>query len=171
MNIRRLAPTDAAPYRALMLEAYTQHPAAFTSTAEERGVLPLTWWEARLEVAPDASTVVLGAFDGDRLAGAAGLEFEARSKARHKATLFGMMVPASSRGRGIGRALVEAALALARARVGVLQVNLTVSEGNRQAQALYERCGFVVFGVEPLAIAAGTAFVAKIHMWRDLRTL
>jgi ribosomal protein S18 acetylase RimI-like enzyme len=170
MNIRRLVPADAAQYRALMLEAYAQHPAAFTSSAEERGALPLAWWEARLDVAPDASTVVLGAFEGDRLAGAAGLEFETRAKARHKATLFGMMVPATSRGRGIGQALVEAALALARARAGVLLVNLTVTEGNRPAQALYERCGFVVFGVEPLAVAVGATFVAKTHMWRDLRT-
>ena len=169
MNIRRLVPADAVPYRALMLRAYAQHPAAFTSSAEERGALPLTWWEARLDVAPNASTIVLGAFDDGRLAGAAGIEFETRAKARHKATLFGMMVPAAARGRGIGRALVEAALALARARDGVLQVNLTVTEGNRQAQALYERCGFVAFGVEPLAIAVGTTFVAKTHMWRDLR--
>ncbi len=169
MNIRRLVPSDAAPYRALMLEAYARHPTAFTSSVEERGALPLPWWEARLDVAPDASTVVLGAFEHDQLAGAAGIEFETRAKARHKATLFSMMVPEAARGRGIGQALVEAALALARARDGVLQVNLTVSEGNAAAQSLYERCGFVVFGVEPRAIAVGASFVAKIHMWRDLR--
>lgn len=169
MNIRRLVPADAAPYRALMLEAYAQHPAAFTSSAEERGALPLQWWESRLDAAPDATTVVLGAFEGNRLAGAAGIEFETRAKARHKATLFGMMVPASSRGRGTGQALVEAAVALARAREGVLLVNLTVTQGNRPAQALYERCGFVTFGVEPLAIAVDATFVGKIHMWRDLR--
>ncbi len=169
MNIRRLVPADAWPYRTLMLEAYAKHPAAFTSSAEERGALPLKWWEARLDVAPDAATVVLGAFDGERLAGAAGIDFETRAKARHKATLFGMMVPAAARGRGVGQALVEAALALARARNGVLLVNLTVTEGNTKAQALYERCGFVVFGVEPLAVAVGTTFVAKVHMWRDLR--
>ncbi len=170
MIIRRLVPADAAPYRALMLEAYARHPTAFTSSAEERGALPLTWWESRLDPAPDAATVVLGALEHDRLAGTAGIEFETRIKARHKATLFGMMVPESSRGRGIGQALVEAALALARVRNGVLLVNLTVTEGNKQAQALYERCGFVAFGVEPLAVAVGTTFVAKTHMWRDLRT-
>ncbi len=170
MNVRRLVPADAWPYRTLMLEAYAKHPAAFTSSAVERGALPLQWWESRLDVAPDAATVVLGAFDSDRLAGAAGIEFETRAKARHKATLFGMMVPEAARDRGIGRALVEAALALARARDGVLLVNLTVTEGNTQAQALYECCGFVAFGVEPLAVAVDTTFLAKTHMWRDLRT-
>ena len=169
-NIRRLAPADATSYRALMLEAYTRHPAAFTSSADERGALPLQWWASRLDVAPDAATVVLGAFEEDRLVGAAGIGFETRAKARHKATLFGMMVAESSRGGGIGRALVEAALALARARDGVLVVNLTVTEGNTPAQALYERCGFVAFGVEPQAVAVGATFVAKTHMWRDLRT-
>ena len=46
---------------------------------------------------------------------------------------------------------------------------MTVTEGNTRAQVLYERCGFVAFGVEPLAIAVGTTFVAKSHMWCDLR--
>lgn len=169
MNIRRLVPADASTYRALMLEAYARHPAAFTSSVDERGALPLQWWELRLDVAPAAAIVVLGAFEEDRLVGAVGTEFETRAKARHKSTLFGMMVSESSRGRAIGRALVEAALALARARNGVLLVNLTVTEGNTQAQALYERCGFVAFGVEPRAVAVGTTFVAKTHMWRDLR--
>src|SRR6478735_2489555 len=82
--VRRLAPADAAVYRALMLEAYERHPDAFTSSADERAALPMSWWESRLDVSPQAGQVVLGAFDGDRLVGAAGLQFEPRGKARHK---------------------------------------------------------------------------------------
>ena len=26
-------------------------------------------------------------------------------------------------------------------------------------------CGFVRFGVEPLAVAGGSGYVAKVHMW------
>ena len=40
--------------------------------------------------------------------------------------------------------------------------------GNEQAHRLYERCGFVTFGVEPLAVAYGDRYVAKTHMWCDL---
>lgn len=169
MTIRRLVPTDAAPYRAMMLDAYEHHPDAFTSSPAERSTLPLTWWEARLDPAPGSPMVVLGAFEQDVLVGTVGLDFESRIKARHKALMIGMTVAPSWRGRGLGRDLVLAALAQARMRAGVVLVQLTVTETNRAARALYERCGFVEFGIEPMAVAVGAAYVAKSHMWCDLR--
>lgn len=171
MPIRRLVPDDAQAYRALMLEAYERHPDAFTSTATERAALPLSWWEARLDASPGAHQIVLGAFAGERLAGAAGLLFETREKSRHKANLFGMYVAPSSRHAGFGRQLVQAALAQAAARDGVKLVQLTVTQGNAAAQALYERCGFASFGVEPFAVAVGGVYLGKIHMWRSLYPL
>jgi ribosomal protein S18 acetylase RimI-like enzyme len=166
--IHRLEPGHAAAYRALMLDAYHRHPDAFTSSVAEREVLPLAWWQARLSIDPMASEVVLGAFSGSALTGAAGLSFETRDKARHKATLFGMYVPETQRRTGVGRQLVEAALAQARQRPGIRQVLLTVTQGNNAAQGLYERCGFVSFGVEPRAVAVGDGFVNKVHMLCDL---
>lgn len=167
-DIQQLKPVHAVAYRALMLDAYAHHPDAFTSTAAEREALPLAWWQARLSVDPHAAEVVLGAFVGDTLAGVAGLTFEQRDKARHKATLFGMFVSPAYRGAGFGRLLVRSALALARQRPGVRQVLLTVTQGNATAQRLYERCGFVAFGIEPRAVALGEGFVNKVHMLCDL---
>jgi RimJ/RimL family protein N-acetyltransferase len=169
MTIRRLIPEDVPEYRQLMLEAYERHPDAFTSTVSERAALPMSWWESRLGEAPFASDVVFGAFDDHRLIGAAGVSFETREKAKHKATLFGMYVPPEFRHRGVGRSLVIAALEHVRARPGLMLVQLTVTQGNAGACALYEHCGFVPFGVEPLAVAVGPAFVSKVHMWCDLR--
>jgi ribosomal protein S18 acetylase RimI-like enzyme len=170
MSVRRLLPADAAAYRALMLEAYARHPDAFTSSADERAALPLAWWQARLDESPRAGQVVLGAFDGERLAGAAGVEFESRAKARHKAHLFGMYVAPDARAGGHGRQLVQGLLAVAAARDGVTLIQLTVTEGNAAAQSLYERCGFEVFGVEPFAVALDGRFLSKCHMWRLLGT-
>ena len=167
-ELRRLVPADAPAYRALMLDAYARHPDAFTSSAAERAVLPLAWWEARLAAGPDAAECVLGAWAAGALVGVAGLSFETREKVRHKATLFGMVVTPPQLGQGLGRALVEAALAEARARPHVRRVLLTVTEGNRAAQALYERCGFVAFGVEPQAVAVDGGYVNKVHMACDL---
>jgi ribosomal protein S18 acetylase RimI-like enzyme len=167
--IRRLVPGDAAPYRTLMLEAYELHPDAFTSSVAERASLPLDWWAGRIGDAAEATEMVLGAFRGSRLAGVVGLSFETREKARHKAHLFGMYVPAAQRAAGIGRNLVLAVLEHARKRRGVRLVQLTVTQGNDVAQALYESCGFVPFGVEPFAVAVGQDYVSKVHMWCDLR--
>ena len=135
----------------------------------ERAALPLSWWEARLDADPQPAGVVLGAFQDANLAGVAGLTFESREKARHKATLFGMYVPNRFRQAGLGRRLVLAALEYAGTRAGVKVVQLSVTHGNSAAQSLYERCGFVQFGLEPFAVAMGPGFVSKVHMWRDLR--
>lgn len=151
-----------------MLEAYERHPDAFTSTVDERASLPLSWWQDRLQDAPVAGDIVLGAFQGTRMLGVAGLTFETRAKARHKAHLFGMYVTSSFRKGGLGRQLVMAALEHARTRADVRLVQLTVTQGNTTAQGLYERCGFVPFGVEPYAILAGETYVSKVHMWCDL---
>lgn len=162
-----LTPRDALPYRALMLEAYARHPDAFTSSADERAALPIAWWEARLGANDAASSVVFAAFDGERMVGVAGLSFESRSRVRHKASLFGMYVPAAFRGCGIGRALVAGVLEHARARPDVRIVQLTVTDGNTAARALYERFGFVAFGLEPCAVAVEGGYVSKVHMWCD----
>ena len=161
----RLEPKHAPEYRALMLQAYALHPDAFTSSVEEREGLPLLWWQARLSATPDAKDVVFGAFQGGVLVGAVGLSFDSREKARHKALLFGMVVSAAQRRLGLGQQLVATALDCARSRPGVQVVQLTVTKGNAQAQALYARNGFVEFGVEPYAVAVGQGFVSKVHMW------
>lgn len=151
-----------------MLDAYEQHPDAFTSSVAERAALPMTWWQSRVGDDPQANEVVFGGFEASRLIGVAGLSFETREKARHKATLFGMYVPAAFRQRGVGRALVRAVLEHAASRRGVGIVQLTVTEGNVPARSLYEELGFVAFGIEPFAVAVGGSFVAKVHMWRRL---
>src|SRR5215470_20056574 len=96
--VRRLVPADAAAYRTLMLEAYEHHPEAFTSSLAERAAMPPSFWESRLAAGADPPELVVGGFRDETLAGAAGMQFESREKARHKATLFGMFVLPRFRG-------------------------------------------------------------------------
>ncbi|TDK53948.1 GNAT family N-acetyltransferase [Pseudomonas moraviensis] len=165
MWIERLDASHALAYRELMLEAYDRHPQAFTSSVRERAVMSLSWWEARLTSKLD---VVLGAFDAGTLAGIVGLAFEPREKARHKATLFGMYVSADFRRKGLGFDLVQAALSEAQKHPALKLLQLTVTAGNDAAFQLYQRCGFVQYGLEPLAVRVGEDYFDKIHMWREL---
>jgi len=165
MWIERLDASHAVAYRELMLEAYDVHPQAFTSSVRERAAMPLSWWEKRLTSNLD---VVFGAFDEGRLAGIVGLAFESREKARHKAILFGMYVSGTVRQRGLGFQLVQAALAEARNHPAVKVIQLTVTAGNEAAFNLYHRCGFIQFGLEPLAVRVGEDYFDKIHMWREI---
>jgi ribosomal protein S18 acetylase RimI-like enzyme len=167
MHVRRLVPDDAPAYRALMLGAYSEHPDAFTSSAEERAAQPTDWWAWRLAPGEAVAQRVFGAFDGEALAGAAGWSRGERAKVAHRAELFGMAVAAPARARGAGRALVDAVVADARA-AGALTLTLTVTDGNGAAERLYARCGFVRIGLEPMALRVGEAFVAKATMWRRL---
>jgi RimJ/RimL family protein N-acetyltransferase len=181
MIIRRLRPPDARAYRALMLRAYAEHPEAFTASVAERAAHPLSWWQARVAFDGNdhndgkADEVVFGAFQGEALAetlvGTAGFRRETREKTRHKSTLFGMVVAPEARASGTGEQLVRAVLAHARECASLRLVQLTVSEGNDKARHLYERCGFMPFGIEPMAVREGDSFIAKVHMWCDLTTL
>jgi len=65
---------------------------------------------------------------------------------RHVADIRGLAVAPDHQGRGLGRALVQAALDAARER-GARKVTLRVLGPNTAARALYESCGFVVEGV------------------------
>jgi RimJ/RimL family protein N-acetyltransferase len=161
-HLRRLTAADAPAYRALMLDAYARHPEAFTSTVAERSAQPMAWWAQRVDSTDER---VVGAFVANELAGATGLSRETLERTRHKALLFGMYVPELHRRLGLGRALVQAALAEAAAWPGLRVVQLTVTDGNTAAQRLYESCGFRVFGVEPVALCIDGRDFAKVHMW------
>ena len=165
MIIRPLGADDAESYRALMLEAYGVYPHAFTSSVAERAAMPLSWWEKRLESPLDR---LLGTFQGEALVGIVGLAYEPREKARHKVTLFGMYVNPVHQQKGLGRRLVEAALDEARKQPRLKLIQLTVTAGNDAAFALYQRCGFIQYGLEPLAVRVGVEYFDKIHMWREL---
>ncbi|MBA9004831.1 GNAT family N-acetyltransferase [Thermomonospora cellulosilytica] len=67
------------------------------------------------------------------------------ARVRHRGHVV-MGVRASHTGRGVGRALLEAAVAEARSR-GLTRLELTVMTHNRRALALYTRCGFQVEGL------------------------
>jgi len=168
VQLRRLVPSDAPAYRALMLEAYTLAPEAYTSSVAEREGQPLSWWAARMADTPQAHERVVGAFVDGQLVGAAGLAFEQRERTRHKSTLFGMYVRPPARRAGVARELVREVLRQALQAPPVVLVQLTVTASNQAAVRLYAGCGFVVFGTEPLAVKLGELYVTKTHMWCPL---
>jgi ribosomal protein S18 acetylase RimI-like enzyme len=150
MNIRRLSAADAAAFRALRLVALLDKPEAFVTSHVEEAAQPLAYFEARLAERPGQA--VFGAFDGDTLAGMAGLSRESLLQLAHKSHVWGMYVAEAARGRGVARALLQAALAHARATPGVAKVTLSVDSVNVAAIALYESLGFVAFAREADAV-------------------
>ena len=154
-------PADAAVYREFRLRGLREHPEAFTSSFEEDVGKPIAATEARL--AADGDTAMWGAFVAGVLAGGIGLSRERRLKNRHKADIVAMYVSPEYARRGIGRALLEHAIAYARG-AAVEQLTLTVTQTNAAARELYAAAGFVTFGIEPRAIKVAGEYFAKEHM-------
>ena len=151
--IRPMLEPDLLAYKALRDAMLAGHPEAFTSDAETEGQRDLSSYRNRLAGGSNGSTLfTLVALDGARLVGALTCEREPRLKVKHIGHLIGMMVADTHRGRGIGRALLVAAVARLKATPGLAQITLSVTATNRGAIGLYESQGFTRYGSLPDAI-------------------
>ncbi len=93
-------------------------------------------------MAGDDGEYLLGAVDGGSAAGVCQVRFRwSVWKSAEDCWLEDLFVREEARRTGLGRALVEAAVARARER-GCKRIELDVNEGNAAALALYEACGF-----------------------------
>ena len=109
---------------------------------------------------PHAAVFV--AEDGDEIVGRLSLARDAHPASHHVADL-GLMVAASHRRRGIGRALLEQAVAWAR-EVGIQKLELHVFPWNEPALRLYESFGFEREGYRKQHYARGEELVDAILM-------
>jgi ribosomal protein S18 acetylase RimI-like enzyme len=103
------------------------------------------------------------------LVAAAGIVRQSRAKFVHRSRIWGVYVAPALRGRGLGRAVMAAAIELARSWPGVDYVDLSVSSNAPEALRMYESLGFVAWGREPEAIAVGGRRFDEIHMTLRLR--
>jgi ribosomal protein S18 acetylase RimI-like enzyme len=155
-----LSTDDASAYRQIRSEALEDAPVAFgSSPSDDRARSP----EFLREALASTDQAIFGAFM-PALVGVAGLYRDRSVKGAHKAHLWGLYVKPAFRSSGVGRALVRAAIDLARSFDGVTQVHLAVSERAPNASALYQSLGFVVWGVEPAALRVGGQDLSEQHM-------
>lgn len=169
--IRLLRETDLPAYKALRDAMLARHPEAFTSDAETELKREAESYRSRLSGgAGGLNLFTLAAWLDERLVGAISCEHEPRMKVRHIAHIVGMMVVDDLHGRGIGRQLLERALALLQGEPGLERVTLSVTSSNAGAVRLYERCGFVRYGrLEGAIKFADGTLLDKDLMSRKLR--
>lgn len=160
--VRRLTHEDAADYRAIRLTALKQAPEAFGSTYAAEADRPLASFAERL-----TSAAVFGAYVDDGIAGLMVFKQADGDKDAHKAHLYSVFVARHARGLGVGDALLTAVIAHAREHVE--QILLAVVADNAAAIRLYERHGFMTYGVEPRALKSDGVYFDEILMARMLR--
>ncbi|MDO8359505.1 MAG: N-acetyltransferase [Devosia sp.] len=154
--IRRLTESDAAAFRELRLAGLLEAPTAFGSSyAAEKDHTVENFAETI------ARNYLAGAFLEGQLIGVAGFYQLTGEKVAHRGNIWGVYVDPSHRGAGVARALMGNAMAHARGIVS--QVHLSVVTDNEAALGLYERLGYVSYGIEPRALRIGSRFYDE-HM-------
>jgi L-phenylalanine/L-methionine N-acetyltransferase len=143
IRIRAAEPSDAAGLCALSAVIGNEPGAWLLTTETWRSVSDERRYLRSVRRHPDAAVFVVA--DGDTIVGRLSLARDPHPASRHVADL-GLMVAASHRRRGIGRALLEQAVTWARA-AGVQKLELHVFPWNEPAIALYESFGFVREGL------------------------
>lgn len=151
MTIRVLYPTDVAAYRALRLAAIAAAPAEFATTHAAESAIALNRLQQRLVHTPFQR--VLGAFDGERLVGMVSVKREPIALVHDRAHLWGVYVLPEARRQGLGRALLEAALAYVASVAELKRVTLMVGLDNHGAKALYRTFGFAAVETDSAATA------------------
>lgn len=146
---------------ALRREALESHPLAFGASIDDDRGLSLEFVRTALS---DSDQAVFGGFEGEKLIGMVGVLRATRVKVRHKAHLWGMYVSPQARGKGAGRALLEAAIGQARSWPGVEELRLEVADAAVEARKLYEAAGFRTWGQEPRALQWEGRFVDEFHL-------
>jgi ribosomal protein S18 acetylase RimI-like enzyme len=152
VEICELTEADAEAYWALRLRALREEPESFGSSFEESRERPLAAVVERLREMRAVGDFNLGVFEGERLVGIVAFVRATGLKNRHNADIFQMYVAPEARGKGYGRALLEALIARARALGGVEKLALAVVTTNTTARALYTALGFTTYGVRPAAL-------------------
>jgi RimJ/RimL family protein N-acetyltransferase len=158
--IRAIGENDIDAYVALRRRSLLDAPLALTASPEDDHAVNPKLLREQMRRAPD--WMLFGAFDPE-LAGAAGLARDRHRKRAHIATLWGFWVAPEHRASGLGGALLDAVIAHARA-ICLSSIHLSVSSAAPDALRLYERAGFVLWGVEPDALRYDEQSYDEQHM-------
>ena len=122
------------------------------------------FWHKRLSKKPDNMHQLVACVDGD-VVGEISLWTENNPRVRHIAG-FGMAVRDDWQGKGVGSALLKAALDLADNWLGVTRVELQVYTDNRAGIALYEKFGFEIEGTHRRGAFRNGEYVDSYSMAR-----
>jgi ribosomal protein S18 acetylase RimI-like enzyme len=137
--VREITQDDWEQMRDVRLAALAEAPSAFGSSYAREVAFTEEQWRGRIN---DRSvTFFARVYSADAApAGLAGVYVDGGN-----ANLVSMWVSPSARGLGVGKALIEAAAAWAKAR-DFGRLFLWVTESNTPARRLYDQCGFTPTG-------------------------
>lgn len=168
MTIRPIRESDFKTYRELRLEALQAHPEAYGSDYAEQASDPDSVWLGRIQASIEGTVSrIFLAEDSAQAVGLAAVYREKGAKVRHSASLVSVYVRPEYRGCGLAERMIREVMNWC-ASAGVRILRLTVVTSNTSAIRCYQRCGFVVCGIQPEVIRIGTQYHDELLMWRRI---
>lgn len=143
---RLLNSTDRDSYSRIRLECLTNYPDYFGDSYEEEIHAGQSRFEKTFLLSKDHS-FLYGAFSQGILIGISGFIQQKRIKTVHRGELVQVYVDPSFSGQGIGSRLIALTIAKAFDNIFIDQILLSVVLSNDQATKLYQKFGFVLYGV------------------------
>ncbi len=166
-SIRLLQPGDAGRYRDLKLRALREDPFSFSDSVEDYLLADPAGASVEIRCLGDPpETFALGLCDaGDVLIGFLRFRRDSRSKAIHKASIHDMYVVPERRGKGLGRVLLDDAIARARRMAGLECVHLWVlHSGASSASGFYRTFGFESQGLVKKDLVVENTYINAEYM-------
>ena len=129
-----------------------------------------SYWVSLIPELEAGSRLLLVGFDGDTVVGSGQLALSQRHNSPHRAELQKLFVGLASRGRGVGRTLMDALHAAARQHGRTLI--LLSTRHQEQAEKFYKSLGYVAVGVVPgwTIDRAGNRY-DHVEMYRDFTAI
>jgi ribosomal protein S18 acetylase RimI-like enzyme len=157
MQAHKLVEADAEALWKMRLRSLQEAPAAFLTTYEE--ALAPGWKERFLDgLQPESRTFFVGALEDGQLVGMVCCFTPPSRKGQHLGMIVSMYVAPEARGRGVGKVIMQEAIAQASLRPDIEQLNLGVLLPNPAAQQLYRSLGFASCGLVPRSAKLGEQY-------------
>jgi RimJ/RimL family protein N-acetyltransferase len=151
VTVRNATTPDAEKMHSLGIAVFRSSD-YLVATPEEFSAIPVEQQVARIKRLEDSeSDIWLLAECGGELVGMIDFQSGKSKKTKHKGT-FGMVVHPLWQNRGVGNVLLSALIEWVQSHPYLEVINLTVSEENKGAIALYKKLGFQVTGREPFGL-------------------
>ncbi|NOK59652.1 MAG: hypothetical protein GFH27_549285n176 [Chloroflexi bacterium AL-W] len=152
ITIRAATEDDVAVVRELRLEALRVSPTSFGADYDVDSQLSLDTWRERIGNNTNGiHGMIYIATVQQQLVAMTGIRRQGSSKMQHNADIWGVYTQPDWRGLGLVDALIMACLDWARSQ-HMMAVKLGVVTTNAAAVRCYLRCGFSIYGIEPVSI-------------------
>lgn len=152
-----------AHYREIRLECLKNHPQSFGTLYEDEVNAVSLKFDSIL-VNGSATDFLFGAFNNETLIGICGYIQEKRTRTKHIGEISQMYISPAYSGKGIATELLKLITAKAFANGETEQIILAVTKSNTAAIHLYQKAGFVQYGVLENYMKHNNGYQSQVFM-------